>query len=58
MESCIFIAKAHTIDLALNIISESKHKNFILFSDSISVLLSWRNKKNWKIPLSLNSWVD
>ena len=43
-ESSIFTAEAHAIDLALNIISKSKHKKFI-FSDSLSVLLSLRNKK-------------
>ena len=44
-ESSIFIAEAHAIDLALNIISKSKLKKFIIFSDSLSVLLSLRNKK-------------
>ena len=38
-ESSIFTAEAHAIDLALNIISKSKHKKFIIFSDSLSVLL-------------------
>ena len=41
----IFTAEARAIDLALNIISKSKHKKFIIFSDSLSVLLSLRNKK-------------
>ena len=45
MESSIFTAEAHAIDLALNIILKSKHKKFIIFSDSLSVLLSLRNKK-------------
>ena len=45
MESSIFTAEACAIDLALNIISKSKHKKFIIFSDSLSVLLSLRNKK-------------
>ena len=44
-KSSIFTAEAHAIGLALNIISKSKHKNFIIFSDSLSVLLSLRNKK-------------
>ena len=44
-ESSIFTAEAHAIDLALNIISKSKSKQFIIFSDSLSVLLSLRNKK-------------
>ena len=45
MEGSIFTVEAHTIDLALNIISKSKHKKFIIFSDSLSVLLSLRNLK-------------
>ena len=45
MESSIFTAVARAIDLALNIISKSKHKKFIIFSYSLSVLLSLRNKK-------------
>ena len=36
MESSIFTAEACAIDLALNIISKSKHKKFIIFSDSLS----------------------
>ena len=44
-ENSIFTAEAHAIDLALNIISKSKHKKFIIFSDSLSVLQSLRNKK-------------
>ena len=44
-ESSIFTAEACAIDLALNIISKSKHKKFIIFSNSLSVLLSLRNKK-------------
>ena len=53
MESSIFTAEASAIDLALNIILKSKHKKFIIFSDSISVLLSLRNK-NFRALLSLN----
>ena len=45
MKSSIFTAEARAIDLALNIITKSKHKKFIIFSDSLSVLLSLRNKK-------------
>ena len=45
-ESSIFTAEAHAIDLALNITSKSKNKQFIIFSDSLAVLLSLRNKKN------------
>ena len=44
-ESSIFTAEARAIDLALNIILKSTHKQFIIFSDSLSVLLSLRNKK-------------
>ena len=44
-ESSIFTAEANAIDLVLNIISKSKHKKFIIFSDSLSVLLSLRNQK-------------
>ena len=43
MESSIFTAEAHAIDLALNIISKSKHKAFMIFSDLLSVLLSLKN---------------
>ena len=45
MESSIFIVEARAIDLALDIISKSKHKKFIIFSVSLSVLLSLKNKK-------------
>ena len=45
MESSIFTAEACAIDLSLNIISKEKHKKFIIFSDSLSVLLSLNNKK-------------
>ena len=45
MESSIFTAEACAIDLALDIISKEKRKKFIIFSDSLSVLLSLSNKK-------------
>ena len=45
MESSIFTAKTCAIDLALDIVSKSKHKKFIIFLDSLSVLLSLSNKK-------------
>ena len=45
MDSSIFTAEACAIDLALDIISKEKHKKFIIFSDSLSVLLSLNNKK-------------
>ena len=38
MDSSIFTAEA------LDIISKEKHKKFIIFSDSLSVLLSLNNK--------------
>ena len=41
MESSIFTAEA----CALDIILKEKHKKFIIFSDSLSVLLSLNNKK-------------
>ena len=44
MESSIFTSEVCAIDLALNIISSDKHK-FIIFSDSLSVLTSLKNKK-------------
>ena len=45
MKSSIIIAEVCAIDLALNIISKNKHNKFIIFSDSLSVLTSLRNKK-------------
>ena len=45
MESFIFPAEACAIELALYIVSKEKHKKFIIFSDSVSVLLSLNNKK-------------
>ena len=45
MGSSIFTAEVCAIDLALNIISRDKHKKFIIFSDSLSVLTSLENKK-------------
>ena len=45
MDSSIFTAEACAIDLALDIISKEKHKKFIIFSDSLSVVLSLNNKK-------------
>ena len=44
-ESSIFTAEGRTIDLALHIILKSKYKKFIIFSDSLLVLLSLSNKK-------------
>ena len=45
MKTSIFNAEVCTIDFALNIISGNKHNKFIIFSDSLSVLTSLRNKK-------------
>ena len=41
----IFTAEATAIDLALDAITESNDDHFIIFSDSLSVLLSLKNKK-------------
>ena len=41
----IFTAEMKAIDLALDAIAESEDDHFILFSDSLSVLLSLQNKK-------------
>ena len=49
LESSFFTAKAHAINLALDIISKSK-KKFILFSDTLSVLLLLSNKKTREPP--------
>ena len=59
----IFTAEAHAINQVLNIISKSKHMRFIIFSDSLSVLLSLRNKKIQnpliiKLLSTLDSWSD
>ena len=43
-KSAIFTAEARPIDLALDIISKSKHEKFIIFSVSFSVWLPLRNK--------------
>ena len=56
----MFTAEAHAIDQAFDIISMSKHKKFIIFSDSLSVLLSLRNKR-FKNPLIIKllwRWVS
>ena len=45
MDSSIFTAEACAIDLALDNILKEKHKKYIIFSDSLSVLLSLNNKK-------------
>ena len=45
MEISIFTSEVCTIDLALDIVSKEKHEQFIIFSDSFSVLLSLNNKK-------------
>ena len=47
MESSIFTAEACAVDLALDIISKEKRRKFIIFLDSLSVLFSLNNKKNW-----------
>ena len=40
-----FTAEVTAIDLALDTIAESDDDHFIIFSDSLSVLLSLHNKK-------------
>ena len=45
MKISIFTAEVRAIDLALNIISRDKHNTFIMFSDSLSLLTSQKNKK-------------
>ena len=45
LKSSIYNAEVCAIDLALNIISRDKHNKFIIFSDSLSVLTSRKNKK-------------
>ena len=50
-KSSIFTAEARTIDLAIDIISKSKQKKFIIFSDSLSVVQSLRNKNKIENPL-------
>ena len=48
-ESSIFTAEARPTELALDIILKSKHKKFIIFTDSLSVLQSLSNK-NLRTP--------
>ena len=43
-ESSIFTAEICAIDLALDIISKNKYSKYIIFSDSLSVLTSLKNK--------------
>ena len=50
MKSSMFTAEVCAIDRALNIISSDKHNKFIIFSESLSVLTSLRNK-NLENPL-------
>ena len=45
MKISIFTVEVCALDLALNLISENKHYKFNIFSDSLSVLTSLRNKK-------------
>ena len=51
METSIFTAEACALDLALGIILKDKHKKIIIFSNSLSVLLSLNNKKKLEHPL-------
>ena len=40
METSIFSSEAHAINIALDILSEKAEKNFVIFSDSLSVVKS------------------
>ena len=44
-DTSIFSAEACAINMALDLISESRNKKFIIFSDSLSVLESLKNRK-------------
>lgn len=44
-EASIFSAEAYAIKLALNFISKNKGENYIIFSDSLSVLTSLKGKR-------------
>ena len=44
-DTSIFSAEACTINMALDLISESRNNKFIIFSDSLSVLESLKNRK-------------
>ena len=44
-DTSIFSAEACAINMALNLISESRNYKFIIFSDSLSVLESLKNRK-------------
>ena len=44
-DTSIFSAEASTINMALDLISESRNNKFIIFSDSLSVLESLKNMK-------------
>jgi ribonuclease HI len=41
----IFTAEAKAIDLALSYIEQHSHDKFVIFSDSLYVLISIKNKK-------------
>ena len=59
MKSSIFTAEVCAVKLALNVISVNKHNKFIIFSDSISVLTSLRNKKlEYPLIVKLLSRLD
>ena len=49
----IYTAEAKAIDLALNIITQTKPTKFIIFSDSLSVLKSLKNQ-NLNNPLTMH----
>jgi hypothetical protein len=45
----IFTAEAKVIDLALSYIEQHAHDKFVIFSDSLYVLISIKNNKSEKI---------
>jgi hypothetical protein len=44
----MFTAEAKAIDLALSYIEQHIHDKFVIFYDSLSVLISIKNKKIWQ----------
>ena len=51
MQASVLSAEDCTIELALNLITISEHEKFIIFSDSLSVLISRRKRKKKENPL-------
>ena len=57
-ESSIFTAEVCANDIAINIISESNHKDFLIFPDLLSVLLSLRNENLEDLIIKLLSTLN